>query len=108
MDVAVSSYRPTVLVGVGTQGDLQTVECGPLAVAFFATAGTTYYVLVVDDQFDGGGNGGTLSIAFYEASPPPTVDVTVDPVSTFNPRTGVRHHHRHLHMRKRPRLGTVR
>jgi hypothetical protein len=89
VDVAVSSYGPTVLVGVGTQGNLQTVECGPLAVAFFATAGTTYYVLVVDDQFDGGGNGGTLSIALYEASPPPTVEVTVDPVSTFNPRTGV-------------------
>lgn len=89
VDVAISSYRPTVLVGVGTPGNLQTVVCGPLAVAFFATAGTTYYVLVVDDQFDGGGNGGTLSIAFYEATPAPEVEVAVDPVGTFNPRTGV-------------------
>src|ERR1700752_464596 len=76
VDVSSSNYSAGVLVGVGTQGNLQTVACGPGAVAFFAAAGTTYYVLAIDDQFDGGGNGGNLSISFNEIPPPPTVDIT--------------------------------
>ncbi len=78
-----------VLVGVGTQGNLDLVECGPGTAGFFAAAGTTYHVLAIDDQFDGGGDGGTLRISFNEAPPPPTVDITVDPVGRFNARTGV-------------------
>src|SRR5918996_2142292 len=89
VDVSQSSYSAGVLVGVGTQGSLETVDCGPGTVGFFAVAGTTYYVLAIDDQLDGGGNGGTLRISFNEAPPPPTVDITVDPVGTFNARTGV-------------------
>jgi hypothetical protein len=58
-------------------------------VAFFAAAGTTYYVLAIDDQFDGGGNGGLMSISFNEAPPPPTVDITVNRFGTVNARTGV-------------------
>ena len=45
VDVSQSNYSAGVLVGVGTQGNLQTVACGPGTVGFFATAGTTYYVL---------------------------------------------------------------
>jgi hypothetical protein len=89
VDVSQSSYSAGVLVGVGTEGNLETVECGPGTVGFFAVAGTTYYVLAIDDQLDGGGNGGTLRISFNEAPPPPAVDITVDPVGTFNARTGV-------------------
>ena len=89
VDVSQSSYSAGVLVGVGTQGNLDTVACGPGTVGFFAAAGTTYYVLAIDDQFDGGGNGGTLRISFNEAPPPPTVDITVDPVGRFNARTGI-------------------
>jgi hypothetical protein len=74
---------------VGSQGDLQTIVCGPGTVAFFAAAGTTYYVLAIDDQFDGGGNGGLLSISFNEF-PTPTLDaITVNPFGVFNARTGV-------------------
>ena len=58
-------------------------------MAFFAEAGTTYYVLAIDDQFDGGGNGGLLSISFNEIPPPPTVDITVNRYGTVNGRTGV-------------------
>jgi len=89
VDVSQSDYSAGVLVGVGSQGSLELVTCGPGAVAFFAVAGTTYYVLAIDDQFDGGGNGGSLSISFNEAPPPPTVDITVNRFGRVNARTGV-------------------
>jgi hypothetical protein len=89
VDVSQSNYSAGVLVGVGSQGDLQTVACGPGAVTFFAAAGTTYYVLAIDDQSDGGSNGGDLSISFNEIPPPPTVDITVNRFGKFNARTGV-------------------
>jgi hypothetical protein len=89
VDVSQSDYSAGVLVGIGTQGSLETVACGPGTVGFGAAAGTTYYVLAIDDQFDGGGNGGTLNISFNEAPPPPTVDIVVDPVGRVDARTGV-------------------
>ena len=89
VDVSESDYSAGVLVGVGSQGSLDIVACAPGAVGFFAAAGTTYYVLAIDDQLDGGGNGGSLSISFNEAPPPPIVDITVDRFGTVNARTGV-------------------
>jgi hypothetical protein len=88
VDVSQSNYSAGVLVGVGTQGSLELVTCGPGTVGFAAAAGTTYYVLAIDDQGDGAGNGGTLQISFNEAPPPPTVDITVDPVGRFDSHTG--------------------
>lgn len=89
VDVSQSSYSSGVLVGVGTPGNLTTVTCGPGTVTFSAAAGTTYYVLAIDDQFDGGGNGGTLRISFNPGPTPPTVDITVDRFGRVNPGTGV-------------------
>jgi len=89
VDVSQSNYSAGVLVGVGTQGNLSIVACGPGAVAFFAASGETYYVLAIDDQFDGGGNGGNLSISFNEVAPPPTVDITVNRFGNVNARTGI-------------------
>jgi hypothetical protein len=89
VDVSASDYSAGVLVGVGTQGNLAIVACGPGSVGFSAAAGTTYYVLAIDDQFDGGGNGGNLSISFNALPPPPTVDITVSRFGAVNPRTGV-------------------
>lgn len=89
IDVAASDYTAGVLVGIGTQGSLKTVACGPDAVAFFAEAGTTYYALAIDDQYDGGGNGGSLTITFGEAPPPPTIEFTVNRTGTVNTKTGV-------------------
>jgi hypothetical protein len=88
VDVSQSSYSAGVVVGVGTQGNLDLVACGSTRVGFFVAAGTTFYVLAVDTQLDGGGNGGTLRISFNE-SPLPTVDVTIDPVGRVNARTGI-------------------
>jgi Neocarzinostatin family/Sushi repeat (SCR repeat) len=89
VDVSQSSYSAGVLVGVGTPGNLTTVTCGPGTVTFFVAAGTTYYVLAIDDQFDGGGNGGTLRISFNPGPPPPTLDITVDQFGGVDARTGV-------------------
>jgi hypothetical protein len=89
VDVSPSNYSAGILVGVGDPGNLQTITCGASTVTFSASAGTTYYVLAIDDQNDGSGNGGMLSISFNEAPPPPTVDITVNSVGEVNPRTGV-------------------
>src|SRR2546422_10701865 len=52
VDVSSSDYSAGVLVGTGTEGNLQTITCGPGTVSFFAASGTTYYVLAIDDQGD--------------------------------------------------------
>lgn len=86
-DVAQSDYSAGVLVGVGVQGALQTVACGQGTVGFYATGGTTYYLLAIDDQLDQSGNGGTLNISVSEYSFP-SVNITVDAFGQVNTRTG--------------------
>lgn len=88
VDVSESTYSAGALVATGSPGNWTIVNCAPDAVGFFAVAGETYTILAIDDQFDGGGNGGTLTITIDVALPPPTIDVTVDPFGTFNTRTG--------------------
>ncbi len=44
----------------------------------------TYFIAVFDDQLDGSGSGGTLELLVDTIPPPPTVDVTVDPVAQFH------------------------
>ena len=83
VDVSSSDYSAGVIVVSGSPGSFVLETCGPGAVAFFASSGTTYSILAFDDQEDGSGNGGTLQINVEEIPPPPTVDVTVDPVGHF-------------------------
>src|SRR5262245_35622034 len=89
VDVSQSDYSAGVLVGVGTQGNLFTVACGPGTVAFSAEAGTTYYVLAIDDQDDGSGNGGSLNISFNETPPPPIVEVALNRFGHTDIHTGI-------------------
>ena len=84
VDVSSSDYSAGVIVVTGSPASFVLEACGPGAVAFFAASGTTYSILAFDDQGDGGGNGGTLQIDVAEDPPPPTVDVTVNPVGQFN------------------------
>ncbi len=84
-----SDYPTEIIVAVGTPGNLTTITCGPANIDFFATAGTTYYVLIADDQTDGGGNGGHLSVVFTSYAPAPTIDLTVNPHGTLHGKTGV-------------------
>lgn len=87
-DVSQSSYSAGVLVATGAPGSFETVACGPSAIAWDATAGETYYIVVIDDQGDGSGNGGQMTLSVDVAPPPPTLDVTVNDTGRFDARTG--------------------
>lgn len=87
IDVGASSYSAGVIVATGSQGNLTTLTCGPAFVSFRSEPGVQYYVLAFDDQTDGGGNGGTLSIEFFE-SPLPDLAFSVDGYGRFDPRRG--------------------
>lgn len=89
IDVSSSNYSAGVLVGVGTPGNLTTIACAQGSTAFYAESGITYYILAIDDQLDGGGNGGILNIAFNEIPPPPNLELTVDRYGKVNARTGI-------------------
>jgi hypothetical protein len=86
IDVSLSDYSAGVLVGTGTQGNLGLVTCGPGAVGFSAEAGTTYFVLAIDDQEDGSGNGGTLNISFSEVTPI-EMTIAIDGTGQLNRQT---------------------
>lgn len=88
VDVSGSDYSAGVIVASGSPGNWTIENCGPGATGWFATSGVTYAILAFDDQFDGGGNGGTLEISVVEAPPPPELTLTVDPRGTFNAHTG--------------------
>jgi hypothetical protein len=77
VDVGDSDYSTGVIVATLSHGKLQTVTCASGVVSFDAQAGTQYYVLAFDDQSDGGGNGGSLTITF-SVSRFPDVDFSVD------------------------------
>jgi hypothetical protein len=88
VDVSGSDYSAGVIIATGSPGSLVAIACGPGGSAFFAESGTTYAILAFDDQLDGAGNGGNLSIVVDVLPPPPTVDVTVDPIGHFNANSG--------------------
>lgn len=88
VDVRSSSYTAGVLVATGDPDSLSLVTCGRGAVLLHAAAGTTYSILAFDDQFDGGGNGGTLHISVEDVPDAPTVSLAVDPVGLVDARTG--------------------
>jgi hypothetical protein len=88
INVSASDYTAGVIVVTGSPGSFELVTCGPDAVILPTLVGETYAILAFDDQFDGGGNGGTLQISIDAAPPPPEIDVTVDPTGQFNAQTG--------------------
>jgi hypothetical protein len=88
IDVSDSTYSAGVLVATGGPGAWTIQTCGPGAVSLPTVAGQTYTILAIDDQYDGGGNGGTLQISVTEAPPPPKIDVTIDPYAHLNPQAG--------------------
>jgi len=64
------------------------LACGPGAVAWPTTAGETYALVAFDPQEDGSGNGGVLNISIDVAPPPPSISATVNPIATFDTKTG--------------------
>ncbi len=87
VDVSASDYPAGVIVATGAPGSFVLETCGPGIVSFFALSGQTYTILAFDDTPDAV-NGGSLSITVAEAPPPPSIDVTVDPIGSFNAQTG--------------------
>jgi hypothetical protein len=80
LDASSSDYSAGFMVFEGTPTAESLLTCGPQTVGFVATAGTTYTMMVFDDEQDGNpANGGNLVLDVTAAPPPPTVDVTVDP-----------------------------
>jgi hypothetical protein len=88
VDVSDSSYSAGVFVATGTPGNFEVQACAPGAAVFEAVAGTTYAILAIDDQSDGGGNGGNLELQVATAPPPPELTMTVNRTGRFNSRTG--------------------
>lgn len=78
-----ADYSAGVIVASGSPGAWNMESCGPGATEFHGTAGTTYSVLVFDDQGDGGGNGGHVNVSVDNAPPAPEINVAVDPKATF-------------------------
>ena len=87
VDVSASSYSAGVIVATLSHGKLETVACTDGVVSFDAEAGTQYYVLAFDDQFDGGGNGGDLRITF-SLSRFPDINFSVDSYGKLDPSSG--------------------
>lgn len=88
VDLSGSDYSAGMVVATGAPGSWVVEACGPMAVAWYALPGTTYTVLVFDDQTDESGTGGALELRVAEVPPPPTLDITVNPTATFNAKTG--------------------
>lgn len=89
VDVSTSTYSAGVIIATGDAAGLTTIMCGPSTVVFAATAGTAYSILAFDDQFDGGGNGGTLDISLSVGPAAPTIDVMIDRTGRVNRRSGI-------------------
>ena len=76
-DVSGSNYSAGVFVATGSPGSFNVEACAPGATAWQAVAGQTYSIIVIDDQSDGAGNGGTMRLNVEQAPPTPTIDITV-------------------------------
>ena len=84
VDVSNSDYSAGVIVATGSPGSFSIVTCGPELVAFPTTAGTNYEILAFDDQEDGSGNGGQLSIAVNIVLAPSIDAFSVNSTATFH------------------------
>ncbi|AXG14860.1 hypothetical protein DN585_16910 [Intrasporangium calvum] len=87
-DAFESDYSAGVLVATGAPGNFLVQGCGPGGAGWEAMAGETYYIVVFDDQEDGTGNGGTMSLTVDVAPPAPAIEATVNPLGWFDARTG--------------------
>lgn len=67
IDLRGTTYVPGFVVVTGSPGNFTLVTCDAYYGAFDSVAGTTYYVMAFDSQEDGGGNGGSLHIAFNKS-----------------------------------------
>jgi len=85
IDVSAADYAAGAIVATGDPvNGFNLVTCDLGRVGLFASAGTTYTILVFDSQLDFEGNGGSLSIAVDTTAPPSLDAFTVDPLAHFS------------------------
>jgi hypothetical protein len=78
IDVSKSDYSAGIMVGTGTQGNLQPVTCGHSFVEFYATVGTTFYISVLDHEPHDEPHGGQLQLEVADTLGPPRPSVSGD------------------------------
>jgi hypothetical protein len=88
IDASAADYSTGILVLSGSPGAFVFEGCSAGSDLFYASAGVTYTVLVFDFQGDGGGNGGTVTVSVGDVPPAPTLELAIDPVGSFNAKTG--------------------
>jgi uncharacterized protein DUF6299 len=86
VDTSASSYTTGIAAYSGTPSASTFLTCAPSRLTISVAAGQTVYLMIFGDQ--PGSPGGTLRISVQEAPPPPEVSLTVDPVGTFDPKSG--------------------
>ncbi len=83
LDMSGSDYTAGALVFEGAPSAESLIACGPGVVGWGTSAGSTYSVMVLDDQQDGNpAPGGTLEMDVTEAPAPPSLDLEVSPRAT--------------------------
>ncbi|HEX6054767.1 MAG TPA: DUF6299 family protein [Intrasporangium sp.] len=87
-DARASDFGAGVFVATGAPGSFTVLGCGPGGAVWDAVANETYYIVVIDDQTDGAGNGGQMELTLDVAPPPPALDVTVNNTARFDSKTG--------------------
>ena len=87
VDARASDYLVGVNLFVGTADEDGRADCNNDALAFDATAGTTYFLLFADVN-DDGINGGSLEALIQVAPPSLGMVMTLDPSARVHPKTG--------------------
>lgn len=86
LDLRASDYSAGAIVVTGAPGHFSLVSCGPGAIMFPTTAGTTYSLLLFSDNPSV--VGGNLTFTLEKAPPAPVPTITVDKTGTFDSKTG--------------------
>jgi hypothetical protein len=89
IDASDADYSTGVIVVSGDPGAFTLEGCAPAGLVLDAIAGATYGVVVFDYQGDGGGNGGNVTLSMGGDATSPELDITVDLVGSFDPKTGL-------------------
>ena len=86
VDTSGSTYTTGVAAYNGAPSAATFVSCAPVSLTTSVTSGQTAYVMVFGAE--SGSPGGTLQLSVVAAPPPPEVSLSVDPVGSFDPKSG--------------------
>jgi hypothetical protein len=87
IDARASDYLVGVNLFASSADETGRIDCNNDALAFDATAGTTYFLLFADVN-DDGINGGSLRADVIVAPPSLNVSLNVEPTAKVHPKTG--------------------